>query len=182
MLQSFLSKLFKKYSGWRYARTAAMGISGKKGIFFAIGEGLRILSSVFYTLVNKYLCIRRLAGARHVSPAGLWILWPDGGSEPLTSAPRSEFMTQSLVLLIDVCRGLGIPPPRIKNIGSVFLRPILAQDLPWAGIIFFVFFGQLWNFFSKICAHSELYRNLMAGIFEISFFFGNIAFPLSPVF
>ena len=39
--------------------------------------------------------------------------WPEGGSEPLTSAPRSEFMTQSFVLWIDICRGLGISPLRI---------------------------------------------------------------------
>ena len=37
------------------------------------------------------------------------------------------------------------------------------------------------TFFSKICAHSERYRNLLAGIFEILTFDGNIAFPLSPV-
>ena len=35
--------------------------------------------------------------------------------------------------------------------------------------------------FSKICAHSERYSNLSAGIFEILTFDGNIAFPLSPV-
>ena len=34
-------------------------------------------------------CIRRLAGARHVSPAVLLTLCPERGSEPLTSAPRS---------------------------------------------------------------------------------------------
>ena len=33
-----------------------------------------------------------------------------GGSKPLTSAPRSDFMAQSLVLSMSVCRGLGISP------------------------------------------------------------------------
>ena len=33
------------------------------------------------------------------------------GLEPLTSAPRSD-LTQSLVLSMDLCRGLGIPPLR----------------------------------------------------------------------
>ena len=33
-----------------------------------------------------------------------------------------------------------------------------------------------------ICAHSERYVKVMPGIFEIQLFFGNIAFPLSPVF
>ena len=35
--------------------------------------------------------------------------------------------------------------------------------------------------FSKICAHSERYRNLLAGIFEIPTFYGFIAFSLSRV-
>ena len=49
------------------------------------------------------------------------------------------------------------------------------------GIIFFGVFEKFETFFSKICAHSERYRNLFAGIFEIVTFYGNIAFPLSPV-
>ena len=63
--------------------------------------------------------------------------------------------------------------------GWVFVRPILAQDLPRNS--FFRFFFKVFFFFSKICAHSERYRNLLAGIFENGTFFGNIAFPLSPV-
>ena len=42
-------------------------------------------------------------------------------------------------------------------------------------------FGKFETFFLKIFAHSERYRNRLAGIFEISTFYGNIAFPLSPV-
>ena len=49
------------------------------------------------------------------------------------------------------------------------------------GIIFFGVFEKFETFFSKICAHSERYRNLLAGIFEIPTFSGNIAFPSSPV-
>ena len=49
------------------------------------------------------------------------------------------------------------------------------------GIIFFRVFENFETFFSKICAHSERYRNLLAGIFEILTLYGNIAFPLSPV-
>ena len=74
--------------------------------------------------------------------------------------------------------------PRTRNLaeqtfGWVFLRPILAQDRPRN-----YFFGVFENFetcFSKICAHSERYRNLLAGIFEILTFYGNIASPLSPI-
>ena len=59
------------------------------------------------------------------------------------------------------------------------------SDRSWpkigSGIIFFGVFEKFETFFSKICAHSERYRNLLAGIFEIPTFYGNIAFPLSPV-
>ena len=49
------------------------------------------------------------------------------------------------------------------------------------GIVFFGVFEKFETFFLKICAHSEWYRNILAGIFEILTFYGNIAFPLSPV-
>ena len=55
----------------------------------------------------------------------------------------------------------------------------MAQDRPRK--YFFRVFEKFETFFSKICAHSERYRNLLAGIFEILTFYGNIAFPLSPV-
>ena len=125
---------------------------------------------VFYTAAPKCVCIRRMAGARQISPVVLWTLWPEGGSEPLTSAPRSEFMAQSLVLSIDVCPGLGISP--LQTFGWVFLRPILAGP----GIILFGDFEKLETFFPKICAHSERYRNLLAGIFEILTFYGTSRF------
>ena len=46
------------------------------------------------------------------------------------------------------------------------------------GTIFFGIFEKFETFFSKICAHGERYRNLLAGIFEILPFYGNIAFSL----
>ena len=56
----------------------------------------------------------------------------------------------------------------------------MAQDLH-RNEFFSGFSKSLKLFFAKICAHSERYRNLLAGIFEISTFDGNVAFPLSPV-
>ena len=82
-----------------------------------------------------------------------------------------------MFLSIVVCPGLGISP--LQTFGWVLVRPTLAQD--WPRIFFFGFFWKGWNFFSKICAHSERNRNLLAGIFEILTFDGNIAFPVSPV-
>ena len=54
------------------------------------------------------------------------------------------------------------------------LGPRSAQEL-----LFPFFFGKFETFFLKICAHSERYRILLAGIFEFRTFLGNIEFPLS---
>ena len=53
------------------AASYALLANPKKGIFFAIGEGSRFLSFVIYTTVAKCFRIRRLAGARHISPVVL---------------------------------------------------------------------------------------------------------------
>ena len=117
----------------------------KKVYFLPSGRNWECLSSVFYRPVNKYFCIRLLASARHVSPAVLWTLWPGGGSEPLTSAPCSEFMTQSLILSIYFCRGLGISPLRIKHSAEFFSGRSWPKICP--GIMFFGFFGEFGFFF-----------------------------------
>ena len=88
-------------------------------------------------------------------------------------------MAQSLVLSIDVCRGLGISPLRINiwlSFSQADLGPTSAQEC-----FFLFFFRKFGTFFSNSCAHSERCRGFMVGIFEIQTFFGNIAFPLSPV-
>ena len=104
----------------------------KKGHSFLPSErDQKMLSPVFYTAAPKCVCIRRLSGARHLSPVVLWTLWPDGGSEPLTSAPRSDFMARSLVLSIDVCRGLGISSLRANiwpNFSQADMGPRSAQE------------------------------------------------------
>ena len=46
------------------------------------------------------------------------------------------------------------------------------------GSIFFGVFEKFETFFSKICAHSERYRNLFAGIFEIRTFYGKKNVPI----
>ena len=170
---------------WSRGREVARGVvrsspkPEKKAYFLPSERDRDILSPVFYTAAPKYVCIRRLAGARHLSPFVLWTLWPEGGSEPLTSAPRSDFMAQSLVF-----PSMSVEDSESRRFestfGWVFLRPILAQHRPRNSFRFL--FWKAWNLFSKICAHSERYRNLLAGIFEILTFYGNIAFPLSPVF
>ena len=53
------------------------------------------------------------------------------------------------------------------------LGPTSAQELFFSGFLESL---ELFFFF-KICAHSKRYRNLVAGIFEIQSFFGNIVLP-----
>ena len=78
-------------------------------------------------------------------------------------------MAQSLVLSIDICRGLGISPLRINvwlSLSQADLGSRSAQEL-----LFTFFFFKFETFFPKICAHSERYRNILAGIFEVRAFF-----------
>ena len=58
--------------------------------------------------------------------------------------------------------------------GCVFKRLILAQHLPKNN--FPIFISTLETSIMTVCAHSERYKKLMEGIFEILFFFGNVAF------
>ena len=68
------------------------------------------------------------------------------------------------------------------NIWLSFLRPIDLRPISAQECFFRFFFKvKFGTFFLKICAHSERYRNLLAGIFELLIFDGSIAFPLSPV-
>ena len=74
------------------------------------------------------------------------------------SAHRSDVMTQSLVLSIDVCRGLGISPLRIKHLAEFFqadLGPRSAQEY-----FFFGLFGKFGTFVLQVCAHRKRYRIL----------------------
>ena len=88
-------------------------------------------------------------------------------------------MTQWLILSTDVQRALGISPLRIKHLAEFFSGRSWPKICP--RIFFFGFFEKFETFFSKICPHSERYRNLSTGIFEIRTFVSNVAFPLSPV-
>ena len=147
----------------------------KKGLFFAIGDGSRIYVACFLHS-SAQMCLYQTPGRRPPPIVGRfvntvtrgWVGAPDG---------RAPFRFHGAVvgLSIDGCPGLGISPLRTN-------MPILAQDRKIGpGITFFGVFEKFATFFSKICAHSEWYRNLLAGIFEILTFYGNIAFPLSPV-
>ena len=80
-------------------------------------------------------------------------------------------MAQSLVLSIDVCRGLVIPPLRIEDLAE----PISSRSLPkiGPGFFFFLFLESFEKKTGENRAHSDTYRNLSARIFEKKNFFGN---------
>ena len=64
---------------------------------------------------------------------------------------RSDFMAQSLVLLIDICRGLGISPLRIKGVVEFF-----RADL--AFFSFFLYkFGFLVSRYVLIASGTEIF-------------------------
>ena len=128
---------------------------------------------------SAQMCLYQTPGRRPPPITGLfvntvtrgWVGAPNG---------RAPFRFHGAVIVfVDRCLS------RTRNLAASnkhlagFLRPILAQDRPRN--FFFGVFEKFEAFFSKICAHSERYRNLLAGIFEILTFNGNIAFPLSPV-
>ena len=152
----------------------------KKGLFFDIGEGSRIF--VAYILHSSaQMCVYQTPGRRPPPMTGRfvntvtrgWVGAPNG---------RAPFRFHGAVVCF-VARCLS----RTRNLADS--NKHLAEFFSgrsWPkigpGIIFFGAFEKFETCFSKICAHSERYRNLLAGIFEILTFYGNIAFPLSPVY
>ena len=64
---------------WSRGREVAPGVQRsslkpEKGLFLPSERDREFLSPVFYTAAPKCVCIRRLAGARHLSPVVLWTL------------------------------------------------------------------------------------------------------------
>ena len=97
-------------------------------------------------------------------------LWPEGGSEPLTSAPRSDFIAQLLFLSIDVCPGLGISPLRINIWLEFFSGRSWPQDL--LRNVFFRGFRKVWNFlFGDLCSSWRAIQKSFGGYLWNSNFF-----------
>ena len=161
------------------AASNALLLNQQKGLFFAIGEGSKIFV-VCFLHSSAQICLYQTPGRRPPPVTGRfvntvtrgWVGAPNG---------RAPFRFRDAVVgFIDRCRS------RTRNLAAS--NKHLAEFLSgrsWRkigpGIIFFGVFEKFETFFSKICAHSEWYRYLLAGIFEIVTFYGNIAFPLSPV-
>ena len=114
----------------------------KKCLFFAIGEGSTIFVACFLHS-SAQRCSYQTPGRRPPRVTGHFVNTDRRVCRsPLPSAPRSDFMAQSLVLSIDVCRGLGISPLRLNiwlSFSQADLGPRSAQEL------FFWFFKRMFE-------------------------------------
>ena len=151
----------------------------KKGLFFAIGEGSRIFVACFLHS-SAQMCLCQTPGRRPPPITGRFVNTVTRG---WVGAPneRAPFRFHGAVVgFVDRCisrtRNLAASN---KHLAELFSGRSWAKIGP--GILVFGVFEKFVTVFSKICAHSERYRNLLAAIFEILTFYGNIAFPLSPV-
>ena len=104
-------------------------VTSQNHLFRPVG-GDRVIVSVFYTLAAKCVFNRSLIGARHESPAVEWALYTKGGSEALTSSPRSEFTTMSLILSKEVCGEHEIKPRLIQDLLEKFSSRCSSRS-PW---------------------------------------------------
>ena len=104
--------------------------------------GQDFLSSVFYIHASGQMFVYQTPGRRPPHITGVRVNsvtlgWVGATYERATF----RFITQSLVLSIDVCRGLGISPVRSRHFAEIFLRPRLPRFPP--GIVFFVLFFEI---------------------------------------
>ena len=82
--------------------------------FFSLSRQIEEFRHLLCAHRWRIVFYRRQANTRHILPWGKHMVtvgWVGAPSE----RPRSEFMTQSLVLSIDVCRGLEPSPLRAKH-------------------------------------------------------------------
>ena len=133
----------------------------KKGLFFAIGVESRIFVACFLHS-SAQMCLCQTSG-RHPPPiTGLFVNTVTRG---WVGAPneRAPFRFHSAVVdLVDRClsrtRNLTASNKHLAEFFSGRSWPKIGP-----GIVFFGVFEKFETFFSKICAHSERYRNLFAG-------------------
>ena len=151
----------------------------KKGRFFAIGEGSRIFPACFlHSSAQK--CLYQTPSRRPPPITGRfvntvtrgWVGAPNGRAPFRFHGAVAGFVARCL----SRTRNLAASNKHLAEFFSGRSWPKIGP-----GFFFFGVLEKFETFFSKICAHGEWYRNLLAGIFEILTFYGNIAFPLSPV-
>ena len=148
----------------------------KTGLFFAIGEGSRFFVACFLHS-SAQMSLYQTPGRRPPPITGRFVNTVTRGWVGALNGRASFRFHDAVVSFVDRClsrtRNLAAPSKPLAELFSGRSWPKIGP-----GIIFLGFFEKFETFFSKICAHSERYRYILAGIFEIPPFYGNIAFPL----
>ena len=142
----------------------------KKGLFFAIGERLRFFVVCFLHTREQIFSYQtpgrhppRTTGRVEDTVTKQWVGAP-------TSVPHSEIMARLLVLSIDLCRGLGISPLRMKHLAEFFSGRSWPNICP--GMIFFGFIGKFETFFfEKLCPWRAAQKSYGDYILKSFFFF-----------
>ena len=138
----------------------------KKGLFFAIGEGLRIFV-VYFLHTREHIFLYQTPGRR---PPRITGRVANTVTRRRVGAPNEHTLFrihEAVVGFVDRC--LSWTPLRIKHLAEFFSGQSWPKICP--GNAFFGLFGKFGTLFLKVCAHSERYRNIMAVIFEIQSFF-----------
>ena len=137
----------------------------KKGLFSAVGEGSIIFVACFLHNSDQ-MCLYLTPGRCPPPITGRFVNSVTRGS---VGAPngRAPFKFYGAVVgFVDRClsrtRNLAASNKHLAEFFSGRSWPKIGP-----GIIYFGVFEKFEGFFSKICAHSERYRNLLVGIFEV---------------
>ena len=156
------------FSGARSRRVLRSSPKPEKGLFFAIGKGSRIFVACFLHS-SAQMCLYRTPGRRPPRINGRFVNtvtrgWVEAPNE------RAPFRFHGAVVgFVDRClsrtRNLAASNKHLAEFFSGRSWPKIGP-----GIIFFGVSENFETFFSKICAHSERYIILLAGIFEIPSF------------
>ena len=99
-----------------------------KILFFARWETVEILCLSFLH-TSRQMCVfnRSLTDAHHRSPTVGLALYTKGGSEPITSSPRSEFTTLSMISSNEMCGEHEIAPLPNRRSAVEFLKQMLTK-------------------------------------------------------
>ena len=140
----------------------------KKGLFFAIGEGSRNFVACFLHS-SAQMCLYQTPGRRPPRITGRFVNIVTRGwvGAPIERAPFR--FHGAVVGFVHRClsrtRNLAASSQHLAEFFSGRSWPKIGP-----GIIFFGVFENFETFFSKICAHSERYRNLFGGYLRNSNF------------
>ena len=140
----------------------------EKGLFYAIG-GIENYCCRFSTHQRPKVCwVRRLVCARHMSPAVEWTLWPEGASESLSSAPRSDSWRRRWF-----CRSMSVNDSESRRSELNISLSVSQADLgpTYCHELFFSFFFQSSDFLNWHSCSQRTVQKYFGGYLWIPFFF-----------